>query len=229
MYSSFENTQFMTSFRGFISSTVGRKFAMALTGLFLVIFLVVHLSVNLTLFLGPESFNEASHFMAHNPLIQAMQFVLAFGFIYHIFLGIVLTLQNWKARGSERYAKNRWAEHTPFNSRTMIYTGVLVLLFLILHLGDYFVPMKKAQFNHEPMDHYEHVVALFGNPVYVIIYVIAFILLAIHLSHGFQSAFQSIGWRHGKYLGLINFLGKLYFWIIGLGFSAIAIYFGITQ
>jgi succinate dehydrogenase / fumarate reductase cytochrome b subunit len=219
----------MSTNSGFISSTVGRKFVMALTGLFLVIFLIVHLSVNLTLFLGPESFNAASHFMGHNPIIQAMQIVLAAGFIYHIWLGIVITLQNRKARGNVSYAVNKWSEHTPFNSRTMIYSGVLVLLFLVLHMGDYFVPMKKAQFNHEPMDHYEYVIALFNNPVYVIIYVLAFVVLAVHLSHGVQSAFQSAGLRHGKYMGLIQWLGKLFFWLIGIGFSAIAIWFGFIK
>ncbi|CVK16789.1 MAG: succinate dehydrogenase cytochrome b subunit [Apibacter sp.] len=217
----------------FYSSSIGRKFMMALTGFFLMIFLLVHLGINLTLFAGntdcegkllPKEeviFNQASHFMATNPLIQIMQYVLAFGFIYHIFLGIVLTFKNQKARGKERYAVNQFSANTPFNSRTMIYTGLLILIFLLLHLYNYFVPLKFGTVG----DEYLLVTELFKSPVYTLLYVLAFIFLGLHLSHGFASSFQSVGFNHKIYTPIIKILGKTYFIFIAVGFAAIAIYF----
>ena len=117
---------------GFISSSLGRKVVMALSGFFLITFLLVHLGVNLSLFAGRESFNAASHFMGHNPLIQLMQYVLAAGFILHIAMGIILEWKNKMARPI-RYAKNNAAASSGWASRNMIVTGVLILLFLILH------------------------------------------------------------------------------------------------
>lgn len=207
----------------FTASSIGKKILMAATGFFLMVFLLVHLSVNLFLFGGKQAFNEASHFMATNPLIQVSQYILAAGFIAHIFFGIKLYVQNKNARGKVTYAVNKWQAHTPFNARTMIYTGVLVLCFLILHLKDFTVPIKTG--DTRGLTDYELVTEHFKNPMYTIIYVIAFILLAIHLSHGFQSAFQSIGARHKSYTPFIKKLGVLYFWFISLGFSAIALWF----
>lgn len=217
----------------FFSSSIGRKFMMALTGFFLMIFLLVHLGINLTLFAGntdcagellPKQeviFNQASHFMATNPLIQVMQYVLALGFIYHILLGVVLTHKNQKARGKERYAVNHYAANTPFNSRTMIYTGLLILVFLLLHLWNYFIPIKFS----EVPDDYLLVTSLFKSYGYTLIYVIAFIFLGTHLSHGFASSFQSVGFNHRIYTPLIKALGKIYFILISVGFASIAIYF----
>lgn len=219
----------------FYSSSIGRKFMMALTGFFLMLFLLIHLVANLTLFAGntcggevlPKDevlFNQASHFMGTNPVIQVMQFVLAAGLIYHIILGIVLTLKNRKARGSERYAVNQFSANTPFNSRTAIYTGVLILIFLILHLFNYFVPIKSGQVEELAGGDYELVTALFKNPVYLLIYVVAFIALGIHLSHGFASSFQSVGFNHRIYTPVIKKIGVAYFIIVAVGFAAIAIW-----
>lgn len=207
---------------GLFSSSVGRKMVMALTGLFLITFLTVHLAVNLTLFGGEEMFNDAAHFMGTNPLIQASQFLLAAGFIFHIGYGIKLELQNRAARGT-KYAMNKPAENSTLNSRSMIVTGILVMLFLILHIKDYFVPMK---FTNVEESHYKIVTTLFQNPLYVGLYVLAFVMLAVHLNHGFQSSFQSMGWNHPKYTPFVKGLSKVFCWIIGLGFSSIAIYFG---
>jgi succinate dehydrogenase / fumarate reductase cytochrome b subunit len=191
-----------------------------LSGLFLITFLLVHLGVNLTLFIGSETFNGASHFMATNPIIQVMQYVLAAGFIYHIVMGIVLELKN-RASRPIKYAKNNAAANSGWASRNMIYTGILVLLFIVLHLKDFFVKIKFGEVH----DDYQLVTELFKNPIYVIIYVIAFLLLGIHLSHGFQSAFTSVGARAPKYLKCVKNLGMTFSYVIALGFSIIAIYF----
>ncbi len=193
---------------------------MSLSGLFLIIFLFVHLVINLTLFKGAETFNAASHFMATNPLLQIMQYVLAAGFIIHIIMGIRLELKN-RASRPIKYAKNNPGANSGWASRNMIVTGLLILLFLILHLKDFFVEIKFG----EVPDDYKLVTQLFQNPIYVGIYVIAFILLGIHLSHGFQSAFTSIGARAPKYYKCVKKLGIIYSYFIALGFSIIAIYF----
>jgi len=208
-------------FSNFTSSSIGRKFLMGITGLFLVTFIAVHLLVNSFSLVSAELFNAGSHFMGTNPLIQAMQYVLAAGFLFHIVMGIVLTIKNNAAR-PVKYAMNKPGENANIASRSMIYTGVLVMLFLFLHLKDFFVPIK---FQHGTYGtDYDLLVTVFSNPLYVGIYVVAFILLSIHLYHGFQSAFQTIGVNHPKYTPAIKFLGVLYCFIVGLGFSAIALF-----
>jgi len=205
---------------GLTSSSLGKKIVMSLSGLFLITFLLVHLAINLTLFIGADTFNEASHFMATNPFIQVMQYVLAAGFIFHIAMGIRLELKN-RASRPIKYAKNNAAANSGWASRNMVVTGILVLLFLVLHLKDFFIKIKFGEVH----DDYELVTQLFKNPLYVLIYVIAFILLGIHLSHGFQSAFTSVGARAPKYLKCIKNVGMAFSYLIALGFSVISIYF----
>ncbi len=205
---------------GLTTSSLGRKIVMSLSGLFLITFLLVHLGINLTLFAGADTFNTASHFMATNPLIQVAQYVLAAGFIIHIFMGIKLELKN-RASRPIKYTKNNAAANSGWASRNMIYTGILILLFLVLHLKDFFVKIKFGEVH----DDYQLVTELFKNPIYVIIYVVAFVLLGIHLSHGFQSAFTSVGARAPKYLKFVKNTGIAFSYLIALGFSMIAIYF----
>lgn len=205
---------------GLISSSLARKFVMSLSGLFLITFLLVHLSINLTLFAGAETFNAASHFMATNPLIQVMQYFLAAGFIIHIIMGIKLELKNRAARPI-KYAKNNPAANSSWSSRNMIVSGILILLFLVLHIKDFFIEIKFGEVSSD----YELVTQLFQNPVYVVVYVAAFILLGLHLSHGFQSSFTSIGARSPKYYTSVKNVGMAFSYLIALGFSVIAIYF----
>jgi succinate dehydrogenase / fumarate reductase cytochrome b subunit len=211
--------------KGIFSSSIGRKFVMGLSGLFLITFIMVHLLINLfSLGLGWDGralFNAGSHFMATNPLIQIMQYVLAAGFIIHIVMGIKLTMQNNAAR-PVKYAHNKPGENSSFSSRSMIITGMLVLLFLILHIKDFFIEIKFNDLGGLASD-YDLLLAVFSKPLYVGLYVFAFIALGFHLNHGFQSAFQSMGLNHSRYNGLIKGAGMLYCVVVALGFSAIAI------
>ena len=201
---------------------------MALSGLFLIIFLITHLVINsLTLASSKDLFNEAAHFMATNPIIYAMQYVLALGFIIHIGMGIKLTIQNKRAR-SQEYVYNKMSKNTDLSSRSMIVSGGLVIVFLALHLRDYFYQMKFVGLPEGTTD-YDLVVNLFTNPYYTAIYVIAFIVLGIHLNHGFKSAFQSMGANHKKYNPLIKIVSTAYSIVIALGFSTIAIFHFINQ
>ena len=201
---------------------------MALSGLFLIIFLVTHLVINLlTLFPSKNLFNDAAHFMATNPVIYAMQYVLALGFIIHIGMGIKLTIQNKMAR-SKNYAYNQMSKNTDISSRSMIISGGLVLVFLVLHLRDYFYQMKFVGLPEGTTD-YDLVVNLFTNPYYTGVYVVSFIVLGFHLNHGFKSAFQSVGANHKKYNPAIKAASIGYSITIALGFSAIAIFHFINQ
>ena len=209
-------------------SSIVRKFIMALSGLFLIIFLITHLVINsLTLTSSKDLFNEAAHFMATNPIIYAMQYVLALGFIIHIGMGIKLTIQNKRAR-SQEYVYNKMSKNTDLSSRSMIISGGLVIVFLALHLRDYFYQMKFVGLPEGTTD-YDLVVNLFTNPYYTAVYVIAFIVLGVHLNHGFKSAFQSMGANHKKYNPLIKTVSTAYSLVIALGFSTIAIFHFINQ
>ena len=201
-------------------SSLTRKFWMALTGLFLITFLALHLTINLlTLLPDPEVFNGASHFMASNVFIQLMQYVLALGFIMHIATGIILNRQNNAAR-PVKYENNRPGENSSAASRSMIRTGLLVLVFLLIHLYNYYYKIKFVGVD----DDYILVTELFDGWIYTLIYVISFVMLGIHLNHGFQSSFQSLGAEHRKYTVWIKKIGSLYSVIIGAGFSLIALY-----
>ena len=209
-------------------SSIVRKFIMALSGLFLIIFLITHLVINsLTLASSKDLFNEAAHFMATTPIIYAMQYVLALGFIIHIGMGIKLTIQNKRAR-SQEYVYNKMSKNTDLSSRSMIISGGLVIVFLALHLRDYFYQMKFVGLPEGTTD-YDLVVNLFTNPYYTAVYVIAFIVLGVHLNHGFKSAFQSMGANHKKYNPLIKIVSTAYSIVIALGFSTIAIFHFINQ
>jgi succinate dehydrogenase / fumarate reductase cytochrome b subunit len=209
--------------RTLFSSSIGRKIVMALTGFFLITFLIVHLSINLLTLVGPDLFNEASHFMATNPLIQTMQYVLALGFILRIGYGIKLTLQN-KAARPVSYAHNKPGENSGWTARNMIVSGMMVFLFLILHLKDYFIEVKSGNLGGYATD-YDMVVNLFDSAAYTGIYVLAFIFLGLHLHHGFQSAFQSLGVNHPKYTPFIKKLALAFTIVVPAGFALISLYF----
>lgn len=203
-------------------TSITRKIIMSLLGLFLVVFLIVHLGVNLLLLSkDPELFNAASHFMATNPLIQVMQYVLALGFILHIILGIILTYQNYIAR-PKGYAKSNTAANSSLESRTMIYTGLLILLFLVIHMRNFFYVIKFGEVPNG--GDYALVTEFFGIWYYTVLYVVAFILLGLHLNHGFQSAFQSVGLNNKTWTPVLKLLGTIYSVIIAGGFSLVALY-----
>ena len=194
---------------------------MALSGLFLIMFIFIHLAINLTLiYPGKDAFDAAVEFMANNLFIQLMQPVLFLGFIFHIAMGIYLEWTN-RSKRPVNYVNNNPGVASSWASRNMIWTGLFVLLFLIVHFANYFIPF----ITQEIYDHYALVTGLFKNPVYTIFYVLAFIALGIHLSHGFQSAFQSLGAPREKCNKVLVICGYIIAFIVAFGFSAIAVYF----
>lgn len=214
---------------GLFKTSVARKVAMALSALFLILFLIIHLAVNLTSVISENTFNELSHFMGTNPLIQfAMQPVLLAGVIFHFVMGFVLEIQNKRARGSEKYYAYNGGANSSWMSRNMIITGVMILLFLGLHLYDFWVAemnYKYIEFNEpNPTRYYHELIEKFHDPLRVGFYVLCFVFLCLHLLHGFQSAFQSMGWKDDARKKLISQVGNWYSYIICGGFIFIALF-----
>ena len=222
----------MNWFTKTFSSTVGRKIVMSITGLFLCSFLVVHIIGNLQLFNedGGAAFNIYSRFMGTNPIIRTMEIVLLLGFLFHIYDAIVLTKKN-KAARPVNYAVNRPQENSTWSSRNMGLLGTVILVFLIIHLWNFFVPARFGGLEGVVIDnvHYENlylkVQQSFQIWWYVALYVISMFALAYHLIHGFQSAFQTLGLDHKKYTPFIQAFGYAFSVIVCLGFAAIPLYF----
>ncbi len=211
-------------------SSITKKIIMSLMGLFLLTFLLVHLTLNSFLLFDKDLFNEGAHFMGTNPLIQVFQWVLFAGFAIHILYGIILQIQNWVSR-PKGYKKRAWMEQSPF-SKYMIYTGAIIFIFLAIHLGNFFFVKMGWVGNGVPElggkeDMGQLVIDLFSNGGYVAFYVIMFLLMGFHLDHAFQSAFQTLGLNHPTYWGFIKGLSRVYAIVITLGFVIIplVIYF----
>ena len=205
---------------------------MALSAFFLMFFLLQHLAINLLSVFSPDTFNEVSHFMGTNPLVQfALQPVLIFAVVFHFVMGFILELKNKKAQGTS-YAKNNGAANSTWFSRNMIYSGMTILAFIGLHFLDFWFPEINTKFIQgdwsgviEGVDGYryhEELVHKFLNPIRVAAYTVAFVFLGLHLAHGFTSAFQSVGANSLR--KKLEKLGTAYAIIVPLGFIFIALY-----
>lgn len=219
-----------------LSSTIGRKFAMALSAIFLLVFLLQHLAINLSSLISVDTFNEISHFMGHNPLVQfVLQPVLVGGILFHFIMGFVLELKNRKARGGS-YVYTAGNENASWMSKNMIISGLVILAFLGLHMYGFWwheMQVKYLAPNEEAISdatrYYNELTAYFKNPYFVGIYIVSFALLGLHLNHGFQSSFQSVGMQGKKYKSLIKSIGTAYSIAIPLGFAIIAIYHFVSN
>jgi succinate dehydrogenase / fumarate reductase cytochrome b subunit len=219
-----------------LTSTIGRKVLMALTGLFLCTFLIIHLLGNVQLLKsdGGEDFNKYAHFMGHNPLVQTISIINFSLILLHIIVSVVLTGRNRSAR-PVGYAYNKPSENSTWASRNMGLLGTIILIFLVIHLqGLWF----RSKFGYIPMvsyggdeykDLYQITYEAFSQAWLVLIYVVSMIGLAFHLSHGFASAFQTIGWRHPKYSPVIYNVGIAFSIIIPAAFAALPVIIFLKQ
>ena len=210
-----------------INSSLARKYAMALSGLFLVVFLLQHFIINLTSVFSEEVFNEISHFMGNNPLVQfVLQPVLIFGVLFHFMMGFVLDIKNRKAR-SQGYAQNNGAANSSWMSRNMILSGITILSFLVLHFIDFWFPEMNYKYvqilPEDPNRYFEEMVHKFENVIRVIAYVVSFFFLMLHLLHGFSSSFQSVG-LNNKYTRGIKGFTLAFSIVVPAGFIFIAIF-----
>ena len=218
-------------------TSIGYKVLMALSGLFLMFFLLQHLVINSLSVISPDAFNEASHFMGTNPLVQfLLQPVLIFGVVFHFIMGFYLDLKNRKSRVIS-YAYNKPSANSSWVSRNMIISGVTVLAFLGIHFIDFWIPEINVKYIHGEMSgmhdgefrYFHELHEKFAAMPRVIAYIIAFIFLSLHLMHGFQSSFQSVGIATSKTRLAFYKFGNIFAIIVPTGFILIALFHFITQ
>jgi succinate dehydrogenase / fumarate reductase cytochrome b subunit len=220
----------MSWFTKFLSSSLGQKVVMSLTGIFLMLFLVVHLLGNLQLLKDDcgEAFNTYAFFMTHNPLIKFISYGLYAFILWHAVQGIRLWLSNTAARGNIRYAVSH-TRSSERSSRNMAWLGIVIFVFILLHLWQFWLKMKLGQlppavvpaYDHPVQDLYQPVLVAFKNPLYVAFYLLSMVVIAFHLWHGFWSSFQTLGLDHRRYTPLIKVAGYIYSIGISAGFALI--------
>lgn len=219
----------MNWFTKLATSTLGRKLLMALTGLFLIVFLTVHLIGNLQLLKGDGglAFNVYAKFMTTNSLIKVVSYVNYAFILIHIAWAVMLTRRNNQARGKVGYAVANKASH--WTSRSMMLLGILITLFLLIHLKGFWYEMHWGSIGY--MDHngeqvkdlYAVVAQAYSNIVWVIVYVAFMAVVGFHLWHGFASIFQTLGLNHSKYNSLIRFVGRTFAVVVPIGFAIIPV------
>jgi succinate dehydrogenase / fumarate reductase cytochrome b subunit len=205
------------------TTSIGKKVIMSLSGLFLILFLTLHAVLNGAYLLpnGAENFNAVCEFMSLG-IIKVMVPVLAFGFFIHILYAFILYLKDYKARGKERYAVTN-KTNADMASKNMVVLGLLVLVGIALHLTDFWAKMQLQEFlGGEPITGAEAMTLTFSRWWVYALYIVWFIILWFHLTHGFWSAFQSMGWNNDKWLKRLQWIGYIYATILVLLFIAVA-------
>ena len=218
--------------------SIGYKVLMALSGFFLMFFLLQHLTINTMSVFSEQLFNETSHFMGTNPIVQfLLQPVLIFAVVFHFVMGMFLEYRNRKARDVS-YAFNKPAANSSWMSRNMNISGLTVLAFLVLHFIDFWIPEISTKYVIGDMSgklsdgsfrYYHELHEKFVSPVRVVAYVVAFIFLSLHLMHGFQSSFQSVGFRKNNNKILLSKLSYLFAILIPAGFIFVAVFHYVSH
>jgi len=214
------------------NTSIGKKLIMSLAGIFLLSFLAVHLAINLSLvfYNSTDYFNLAAHFMATNSIIKVMEIILFGGFILHMLYGAIVSIQNTKASGIFRYKISNNSQLS-FFSKYMFHTAVIITIFLVIHLANFYIKSKFLHGAEEIIikgkkmhDLGALVIEKFQILPYSVFYIVALLILAFHLHHGFQSAFQTLGINHKIYTPIIKTIGVIYSILIPLGFIVIPVY-----
>jgi succinate dehydrogenase / fumarate reductase, cytochrome b subunit len=211
-----------------LSSSIGQKFVMGITGLLLCGFLVAHLAGNLLLFAGAESFNEYAHALHKQwELLAVAEIGLLVLFVAHVYLACVLSIGNARARTTYYAMKQPKVAGRIIGANSWMFTsGAVVLAFVILHIIDLRLGLRsdvKYLAETDPNAPYANTVAVLSNPVSRLVYGVGVIILGVHLSHGFASAFQSVGLNHPKYMPLIKIIGKIFAVVIAIGFFSLVV------
>lgn len=219
----------------FFTSSIGKKFTMSLTGIFLISFLVVHVGLNACIWAndGGHMFNTASHFMATTVVVRILEIGLFAGLILHIVQGLVLEFQN-RSRRKTGYAVNLGNRGSKWYSRSMGLLGTLLLFFLVIHLAHFWVPSRFSELppveydGKEIANQYGEMIRVFQSPVVVVVYVLGCISLMYHLLHGFQSSFRTLGVPDGKYITLVRNTGIIFSVVVSVAFALmpISVYLG---
>ena len=211
----------MNSFVKFLNSSIGRKYVMAITGLSLTLFLLVHMAGNLTLYFGADAFNEYAHLIESNPLLPLAEIGLFVLFVVHIVFAVFLTTKNKTSR-TDKYRSELGMGAKSLASTTMWITGPLLLVFLLIHLWDFRI--SKEFIDPSEYDLAAMVIARFKSPIGFGIYSLSMVVLGFHMWHAFQSAFQTLGMAHPRYRGLIKLTGRGIAVLLVVGFGGIPCY-----
>ena len=212
-----------------LSSSIGQKFVMGLTGLLLCGFLVAHLAGNLLLFAGAKAFNEYAHKLHEQwELLAIAETGLLVLFLAHIYLAVSTTIGNFKARKDSYVLKQTKVPNRIIGANSWMFaSGAVVLGFVILHLIDLRLGMRGSIIylpESDPEAPFRNTIAALSDPISRVVYFVGVIILGVHLSHGFASAFQSLGLNHPKYTPLIKILGKVFAVVIAVGFASIVVF-----
>jgi succinate dehydrogenase / fumarate reductase cytochrome b subunit len=217
-----------------LKSTLSRKNLMALTGLFLCFFLVIHLAGNLQLLLpkdrAADSFNHYSALLSGNIFIKIISYVLYFSLIAHALDALFITIKNTQA--VSKYAYDQRKHASKWYSRSMGILGTVLLLFLVIHFKDFWYVYKFGSIPYDQSgqkDLYHIVIGVFQSGWYVGFYVLSMLALGYHLLHGFKSAVRTLGLSHPVYAGYVNTFGKIYSYVITTGFCIIPVYVYFSQ
>ncbi len=214
----------------YLCSTIGRKQLMGLTGLVWCGFVLSHMLGNLLIFVGPDAYNKYSHALVSNPLIYVAEGGLVLALLAHIVYGVILTIQNRRARATKAAMPTNGPKAARFQSKFMIFHGSLILAFVVLHLATFkYGPGLDAGYvttvdGVSMRDIHRLVLEVFHSPAYVVWYSVALVALAFHLSHGFYSAFASLGFYHPRYSPILSRIGYVYATIVAAGFLAQPLY-----
>ena len=209
------------------TSSLGKKYLMGLTGFFLIIYLIVHASLNAAIFYNDDgaTFNKAAYFMLHNYFVRFLEIGLFAVFILHSIQGLLLWQQN-KAARKIKYHVQKYPQEIKWYSRYMGWLGTFVLLFLVMHLYHFWASTKNELYFHGPVvDLYQQMKEIFTNPVWFTLYMIGLASLLFHLLHGFQSAFQTFGINNRRWIPLVKGIGVFYSIVICLLFASMPIAF----
>ena len=214
------------------TSTIGRKLIMSVSGLFLILFLLFHMSMNIAAVFSVEAYNAICEFLGANWYALVGTLILAFGVVVHLVYATILTLHNRSSRGAQRYAVEAMPQEVTWASRNMFVLGLIIVLGLLLHLYNFWYKMQFAEIigNHSlgefgPTDGAAYISALFSNPIYCIVYLIWFGAIWFHLTHGFWSAFHTIGWDNQIWIKRLKCIAKVVATIIFLGFAVVVVAF----
>ncbi len=217
----------MFSLVDFLTSFLWRKALMAATGFTWMAFVFTHMLGNLMVFAGPQTYNRYSYLLIHNPMLPVAELLLCVFVILHATTGIILWHLNFRAKPKKYAVSAKGSKASPVAARTMIFSGAFVAAFLVFHLATFKYGQNTiVVYDGQPMrDLYLLVSTAFKSNAYVAWYLIALALIGVHLSHGFASAFQSLGVNHPRYTPVIQFLGIAYAVVVSCGFMALPIYF----
>ncbi len=220
-----------------IDSSIGRKLIMSITGVFLVLFLMFHGTMNFVVLFSADAYNMICEFLGANWYALVATKILAIGFVLHIVYAIYLTFQNRKARGNARYAVTKNQKNVEWASQNMLILGVIVLGFMILHLYQFWAKMQLVEINHKLGIHVEDsllataadgaywIKYYFSQPLYSILYIVWLVALWAHLTHGVWSALQSLGLNNGVWMSRVKVISNVLSSIIILMFLSIPVYF----